>query len=103
MVRTAEGKVGFRFTVGAATVPAIYDEIRDNYNGLLFVRQGTKWGVINGKGKLVQPVQLRFHPAQRQPPVSGGAAAGPFWLPQPPRAPASPTSATSAPSPTSGA
>ena len=57
LVRSAEGKVGFRFTVGAATVPAIYDEIRDNYNGLLFVRQGAKWGVINGKGKLVQPPQ----------------------------------------------
>ncbi|MBT9392020.1 WG repeat-containing protein [Hymenobacter sp. NST-14] len=57
IVHAAGGKVGFRFTVGAATVPAIYDEIRDNYNGLLFVRQGTKWGVINGKGKLVQPPQ----------------------------------------------
>lgn len=52
------GKVGFRFTVGAAAVPPIYDEIRENYNGLLFVRQGAKWGVIDGKGHLVQPVQL---------------------------------------------
>ncbi|GAB3231681.1 hypothetical protein GCM10027346_18330 [Hymenobacter seoulensis] len=52
-----EGKVGFRFTVGTATVPAIYDEIRENYNGLLFVRQGTKWGIINSSGKLVQPLQ----------------------------------------------
>ena len=50
------GKVGFRFTVGSASVPAEYDEIRENYNGLLLVRQGTKWGVINGKGKLVQPL-----------------------------------------------
>jgi hypothetical protein len=50
------GKVGFRFTVGTATVPPEYDEIRENYNGLLFVRQGGKWGVINSKGKLVQPV-----------------------------------------------
>lgn len=52
-----DGKVGFRFTVGTAAVPAIYDEIRDNYNGLLFVRLADKWGVINGRGKLVQPVQ----------------------------------------------
>ncbi|SNC76415.1 WG containing repeat-containing protein [Hymenobacter gelipurpurascens] len=50
------GKVGFRFTVGSASVPAEYDEIRENYNGLLFVRQGAKWGIINGKGKLVQPL-----------------------------------------------
>ncbi|QJX46520.1 WG repeat-containing protein [Hymenobacter taeanensis] len=50
------GKVGFRFTVGSATVPPEYDEIRENYNGLLFVRQGNKWGVINSKGKLVQPL-----------------------------------------------
>ncbi|OWP64377.1 hypothetical protein CDA63_04915 [Hymenobacter amundsenii] len=52
------GKVGFRFTVGAASVPVIYDEIRDNYHGLLFVRQGNQWGVINGKGKLVQAPQF---------------------------------------------
>ncbi|MET4105775.1 WG repeat-containing protein [Hymenobacter sp. UYP22] len=52
-----DGKVGFRFTVGTASVPAIYDEIRDNYNGLLFVRQAGKWGVLNAKGKLVQPLQ----------------------------------------------
>ncbi|UYZ62472.1 WG repeat-containing protein [Hymenobacter weizhouensis] len=52
-----EGKVGFRFTVGSAVVPPLYDEIRENYNGLLFVRQGAKWGVVNSKGKLVQPVQ----------------------------------------------
>ncbi|MBX0291622.1 WG repeat-containing protein [Hymenobacter sp. HSC-4F20] len=52
-----EGKVGFRFTVGSASVPAIYDEIRENYNGLLFVRQGPKWGVVNSSGKLVQPVR----------------------------------------------
>ncbi|WP_082455365.1 WG repeat-containing protein [Hymenobacter sp. AT01-02] len=51
-----DGKVGFRFTVGTATVAPTYDEVRENYNGLLFVRQGTKWGVINSKGKLVQPV-----------------------------------------------
>ena len=54
-----DGKVGFRFTVGTASVPAIYDEIRDNYNGLLFVRLADKWGVINGRGKLVQPVQYK--------------------------------------------
>ncbi|MCA8833211.1 WG repeat-containing protein [Hymenobacter pini] len=52
-----DGKVGFRFTVGTASVPAIYDEIRDNYNGLLFVRQANKWGVLNSKGQPVQPVQ----------------------------------------------
>ncbi|WP_139925302.1 WG repeat-containing protein [Hymenobacter sp. DG01] len=52
-----DGKVGFRFTVGSGSVPAIYDEIRENYNGLLFVRQGAKWGVVNSSGKLVQPVR----------------------------------------------
>jgi len=52
------GKVGFRFSVGQATIPAEYDEIRDNYNGLLFVRQGQQWGVINSAGNLVQPVQF---------------------------------------------
>lgn len=52
------GKVGFRFSVGQAVVPAEYDEIRDNYNGLLFVRQGQHWGVLNSKGKQVQPVQF---------------------------------------------
>ncbi|UOQ78894.1 WG repeat-containing protein [Hymenobacter sp. 5516J-16] len=52
-----EGKVGFRFTVGSGSVPALYDEIRENYNGLLFVRQGSKWGVIDSRGKLVQPVR----------------------------------------------
>ncbi|QDA60361.1 WG repeat-containing protein [Hymenobacter jejuensis] len=50
------GKVGFRFTVGTASIPAEYDEIRENYSGLLFVRQGAKWGVINSKGKVVQPL-----------------------------------------------
>ncbi|SET90757.1 WG repeat-containing protein [Hymenobacter actinosclerus] len=57
VVRGPDGKVGFRFTVGAARVPAIYDEIKDNYNGLLLVRQGPKWGVLDSRGKLVQPVQ----------------------------------------------
>ncbi|MCB2378426.1 WG repeat-containing protein [Hymenobacter sp. BT635] len=51
------GKVGFRFTVGQAVVPAIYDEIQENYNGLLFVRQGQKWGVLNNKGKLTLPIE----------------------------------------------
>jgi hypothetical protein len=51
------GKVGFRFTVGQALVPAIYDEIQENYNGLLFVRQGTKWGVLNSKGKVALPLE----------------------------------------------
>ncbi|GAA3920505.1 hypothetical protein GCM10022406_03610 [Hymenobacter algoricola] len=53
-----DGKVGFRFTVGTAVVPPIYDEIRENYNGLLFVRQGPKWGVLNDKGKAVLPLEL---------------------------------------------
>lgn len=52
-----EGKVGFRFTVGSGVVPPIYDEIRENYNGLLFVRLGAKWGVVNSSGKLVQPLR----------------------------------------------
>ncbi|RPD49511.1 WG repeat-containing protein [Hymenobacter sediminis] len=52
-----EGKVGFRFTVGSGVIPAIYDEIRENYNGLLFVRLGAKWGVVNSSGKLVQPLR----------------------------------------------
>ncbi|PJJ53053.1 WG repeat-containing protein [Hymenobacter chitinivorans] len=51
------GKVGFRFTVGQAVVPSIYDEIVENYNGLLFVRQGAKWGVLNNKGKLILPLE----------------------------------------------
>ncbi|SHI37023.1 WG containing repeat-containing protein [Hymenobacter daecheongensis DSM 21074] len=51
-----DGKVGFRFTVGQTVVPPIYDEIRENYNGLLFVRQGPKWGVLNDKGKPVLPL-----------------------------------------------
>lgn len=74
LVRGADGKVGFRFTVGTARIPAVYDEIRDNYNGLLLVRQGPKWGVLNGQGKLVQPLQYdsvrlggnRQFPAVRQ-------------------------------------
>ena len=52
------GKVGFRFAVGQAVVPAAYDEIRENYRGLLFVRQGGRWGVVNNQGQLVQPVQF---------------------------------------------
>ncbi|MCB2406599.1 WG repeat-containing protein [Hymenobacter lucidus] len=51
------GKVGFRFTVGQAVVPPVYDEIQENYNGLLFVRQGAKWGVLNNKGKLTLPLE----------------------------------------------
>lgn len=51
------GKVGFRFTVGQAVVPSIYDEIQENYNGLLFVRQGAKWGVLNNKGKVTLPLE----------------------------------------------
>jgi len=50
------GKLGYRFTVGDAVVPAEYDEIKEAANGLLLVRQGQKWGVINGKGKLVLPL-----------------------------------------------
>ncbi|AIZ62580.1 hypothetical protein PK28_00765 [Hymenobacter sp. DG25B] len=55
IVRKA-GKLGFRFTVGSATVPTIYDEILEDYRGLLFVRQGQQWGAINRKGKVVLPV-----------------------------------------------
>lgn len=53
-----QGKVGFRFTAGSATVvPAEYDEIRDlHHDGLLLVRQGTKWGVLNGAGQLMLPM-----------------------------------------------
>lgn len=51
-----DGKQGFRFTVGSATVPPLYDEILEDYRGLLFVRQGALWGAINTKGKLVLPV-----------------------------------------------
>ncbi len=54
-----QGKVGFRFTIGSNTVvPSDYDEIQDlHHNGLLLVRQGTKWGVLNGKGKLTLPLE----------------------------------------------
>ena len=51
-----QGKLGFRFTVGHAVVPAEYDEIQETASGLLLVRQGAKWGVVNSKGKLVLPV-----------------------------------------------
>lgn len=51
------GKVGFRFSVGHAVVPAEYDEIQDIYNGLLLVRRGAKWGVINQKGRLTLPLE----------------------------------------------
>ncbi|WP_324674605.1 WG repeat-containing protein [Hymenobacter sp. GOD-10R] len=50
------GKLGYRFTVGDAIVPAEYDEIQETITGLLVVRQGQKWGAINGKGKRVLPV-----------------------------------------------
>ena len=50
------GKLGYRFTVGDAAVPAAYDEIRELASGVLLVRQGQKWGAINGKGKLVLPL-----------------------------------------------
>jgi hypothetical protein len=58
------GKVGFRFSVGHA------DEIRDSYNGLLFVRRGTKWGVINQKGQLTLPLE---YDAIRATPANGYA------------------------------
>lgn len=53
-----QGKVGFRFTSGSSTVvPPEYDEIRDlHHSGLLLVRQGSKWGVLNAKGRLVLPL-----------------------------------------------
>lgn len=54
-----QGKVGFRFTSGSSTVvPAEYDEIRDlHHDGLLLVRLGPKWGVLNAKGRLTLPVE----------------------------------------------
>lgn len=64
------GKVGFRFSVGHAVVPAEYDEIRDSYNGLLFVRRGAKWGVINQKGQLTL---LLEYDAIRATPANGYA------------------------------
>lgn len=53
-----QGKVGFRFTVGSnILVPAEYDEIRDlHHDGLLLVRQGAKWGVLNASGTLTLPL-----------------------------------------------
>lgn len=67
-----QGKVGFRFTAGSTVVvPAEYDEIRDlHYGGLLLVRQAGKWGVLNGKGKLVLPLQ---YDAIRATPANGYA------------------------------
>jgi hypothetical protein len=63
-----QGKVGFRFTSGSSTVvPAEYDEIRDlHHDGLLLVRRGTKWGVLNAKGRLTLPLEydaIRATPA----------------------------------------
>ncbi|UOG75121.1 WG repeat-containing protein [Hymenobacter tibetensis] len=54
-----QGKVGFRFTVGSTTVVlAEYDEIRDlHHDGLLLVRQGAKWGVLNAEGKRTLPLE----------------------------------------------
>ncbi len=54
-----QGKVGFRFTSGSSTVvPAEYDEIRDlHHDGLLLVRQGAKWGVLNAKGRRTLPLE----------------------------------------------
>lgn len=54
-----QGKVGFRFTAGSSTVvPTEYDEIQDlHHDGLLAVRQGIKWGVVNAKGKLTLPLE----------------------------------------------
>ena len=54
-----QGKVGFRFTSGSSTVvPPEYDEIQDlHHDGLLLVRQGSKWGVLNAKGKLTLPLE----------------------------------------------
>ncbi|WP_165822060.1 WG repeat-containing protein [Hymenobacter edaphi] len=47
------GKVGFRFTMGHAEVPPVYDEVRDLYHdGLLLVRRGPKWGVVDNRGRL---------------------------------------------------
>jgi|GEM_PF-2769280 len=55
----SQGKVGFRFTSGSSTVvPPEYDEIQDlHHDGLLLVRQGPKWGVLNAKGKLTLPLE----------------------------------------------
>jgi hypothetical protein len=48
-----DGKMGFRFTVGTAVVPPVYDEVRDLHrNGLLLVRQSDKWGVVDNRGRL---------------------------------------------------
>ncbi len=61
-----QGKVGFRFSIGRAVVPAEYDEIRDIYHGLLLVRRGAKWGVIKQKGRLTLPLEydaIRATPA----------------------------------------
>ena len=51
-------------------VPAIYDEIRDNYNGLLLVRQGSKWGVLNGQRQAGAAPAVRCHPGSRRPTAS---------------------------------
>ena len=54
-----QGKVGFRFTAGSTVVvPTEYDEIQDlHHDGLLVVRQGPKWGVLNAKGKRTLPLK----------------------------------------------
>jgi len=67
-----QGKVGFRFSSGSSTVvPAEYDEIRDlHHDGLLLVRQGPKWGVLNAKGKLTLPLE---HDAVRASAANGFA------------------------------
>jgi hypothetical protein len=52
------GKVGFRFSVGEAVVPPVYDEVRDLYHdGLVLVRQGPKWGVVDNRGRLRLPAE----------------------------------------------
>ncbi|AYA37759.1 WG repeat-containing protein [Hymenobacter oligotrophus] len=53
------GKVGFRFSIGDAVVPPVYDEVQDLYHdGLLLVRQGPKWGVVDNRGRQRLPLSF---------------------------------------------
>lgn len=55
------------------SLPAIYDEIKENYCGIAAVRSGQKWGVIDASGTLVLPFQFDSILFRQPFPLDGGA------------------------------
>ncbi|MCC6461743.1 MAG: WG repeat-containing protein [Saprospiraceae bacterium] len=56
-----------KYTTRHDTLPGLYDEFRENGKGLVAVRQGDKWGMLDQKGRWVLPLdsaQIEFqqHP-----------------------------------------